>query len=165
MMKEQRRLFLMQSLQGLGFAMCSASMMSLMQSCEMNEDPVTPNGTTIPIDIDLAKPELLPLATVGGAVYYNEPSANNGNDFIIIRLEQDKFFAVTSICTHQGCQVNLPTTDKPTLFCPCHFAEFSANTGEVLIQPKQGTATKLPIYATQYDKANNRLIVYLPSND
>jgi nitrite reductase/ring-hydroxylating ferredoxin subunit len=55
--------------------------------------------------------------------------------------------------------------DKPTIFCPCHFAEFSPLTGEVIKQPNQGTATNLPVFKTEYDVVNNRLTIYLPGND
>ena len=55
--------------------------------------------------------------------------------------------------------------DKLTIFCPCHFAEFSPLTGEVIHQPNQGTATNLPVFKTEYDIVNNRLTVYLPGND
>jgi len=164
MKTEERRDFLIRSMQGIGIAMCTGTLASLLQSCEMNEDSLNPDITTFPFDIDLSKPEYSSLAVIGGAVYANNPDGNNGNDIIIIRLEQDRFLTVTSICTHQGCSVNLPSSYKPTLFCPCHFAEFSPLTGEVIKQPNQGSATNLPVFNTEYDAINNRLTVYLPSN-
>ena len=165
MKTEERRDFLIRSMQGIGFVMCTGTLASLLQSCEMNEDSLNPDITTFPFDIDLSKPEYSSLAVIGGAVYANNPDGNNGNDIIIIRLEQDRFLTVTSICTHQGCSVNLPSSDKPTLFCPCHFAEFSPLTGEVLVQPKLGTASTLPVFRHEFDKSGNKLTVYLPGND
>ena len=102
MMKEQRREFLVNSMQSVGIVLCSGSLMSLLQACDMNEDPVNTNLNTEPFLIDLTKPEFLDLQPIGGAVYYNEPSANGGNDIVIIRLEQSKFLVVSAICTHQG---------------------------------------------------------------
>ena len=139
--------------------------MSLLTSCEQNEDILQHQSITFPITIALDKPELTPLNTIGGAVYYNEPTLNNGNDFIIVRVNQSTMLAVSSLCTHQGCQVNLPTPDKTTLFCPCHFAEFSSQTGAVTVQPKQGSATNLPVFDTEYNQIANVLVVYLPGND
>jgi Rieske Fe-S protein len=105
------------------------------------------------------------LTRIGGAMYCNDSSLNNGEDFIIVRVDNDSFLAISSFCTHQGCQVNIPSMDKPTIFCPCHFAEFSPLTGEVIKQPNQGTATNLPVFKTEYDAVNMRLTVYLPGND
>lgn len=164
MQTEHRRKFLNQSIHGIGIALCSGTIAALLQSCEMNEDAVNPDITPIPITIDLSMPDYTSLNIIGGAVYANDPKGNNGNDFIIVRLDQETFLTVTSICTHQGCSINLPSTDKSTLFCPCHFAEFSPMTGEVLVQPKQGSATKLPVFRNEYDKTRNVLIVHLPGN-
>ena len=162
MMKEQRREFLVNSMQSVGIVLCSVSLMSLLQACDMNEDTVNTNLNTEPFLIDLTKPEFLDLQPIGGAVYYNEPSANGGNDIVIIRLEQTKFLVVSAICTHQGCSVNLPTIDQKTLVCPCHNAEFSPLTGEVLVQPKQGIATPLPVFKNEFNVSDNILTIYLP---
>ncbi|MFM7544712.1 MAG: Rieske (2Fe-2S) protein [Ignavibacteria bacterium] len=164
MKTEERRDFLIQSMHGIGIALCAGTLGSLLHSCEMNEDSVTPDINTLPFDIDLSKPEYSSLSVIGGAVYANDPNGNNGNDIIIIRLEQERFLVVSSICTHQECSVNLPSSDKPTLFCPCHFAEFSPLNGEVLVQPKMGTASTLPVFRYEFDKARNMLKVYLPGN-
>ena len=164
MIEEQRRIFLKQSMQSIGIAMCSGSLIALLQACETNEEIVSSNVNAIPFILDLKKAEFSALGSIGGAVYHNESTANEGNDIIIIRLDQTKFLVVSSICTHQGCTVNLPSSDKTTLFCPCHFAEFSPTTGEVLVQPKQGSATTLPIFRNEYDPTSNELTIYLPGN-
>jgi len=164
MNNQKRREFLKSGLQGLGITICAGSIMSLLSSCEMNEDPIQPQETTFPLIIAIDAPNNSELTQIGGAMYYNHPSLNNGEDFIIIRVDNDSFLALSSFCTHQGCQVNIPSKDKPTIFCPCHFAEFSPLTGEVIKQPNQGTATSLPIFKTEYNPVDNRLTVYLPGN-
>lgn len=161
----ERRDFLKSGLQGLGLTVCAGSLMTILSSCEMNEDPIQPQLETFPLNIPLDIPANADLTRIGGAMYYNEPTLNKGEDFIIIRVDAEKFLAISSFCTHQGCQVNIPSLDKPTIFCPCHFAEFSPITGEVIKQPNQGSATNLPVFKTEYDAVQNRLIVYLPGND
>jgi len=161
----ERREFLKAGLQGLGITVCSGTLVTILSSCEMNEDPVQPVIETFPIIIELNDPAHHELSRIGGAKYYNESSLNNGEDFILIRVEGEKFLALSSFCTHQGCQVTIPSTDNPKIVCPCHFAEFSPLTGEVTKQPNQGNATNLPVFKTEYEAATNRLIVYLPGND
>ncbi|MFN4902790.1 MAG: hypothetical protein ACK5HB_05580, partial [Ignavibacteria bacterium] len=73
MKTEERRDFLIRSMQGIGFVMCTGTLASLLQSCEMNEDSLNPDITTFPFDIDLSKPEYSSLAVIGGAVYANSP--------------------------------------------------------------------------------------------
>lgn len=161
----ERREFIKSGLQGLGITICAGSVMSILSSCEMNEDLIKLQDSTFPLMIAIDDPNNIDLTRIGGAMYYNHPSFNNGEDFIIIRIDNDSFLALSSFCTHLGCQVNIPSMDKPTIFCPCHFAEFSPLTGEVIQQPNQGTATNLPVFKTEYDIVNNRLTVYLPGND
>jgi Rieske Fe-S protein len=165
MNNQERREFIKSGLQGLGITICAGSIMSILSSCEMNEDPIQPQETTFPLIIEIDDPKNVDLTRIGGAMYYNDSSLNNGEDFIIVRVDNDSFLAISSFCTHQGCQVNIPSMDKSTIFCPCHFAEFSPLTGEVIKQPNQGTATNLPVFKTEYDAVNNRLTVYLPGND
>ena len=161
----ERREFLKSGMQGLGITICAGSLLTILASCEMNEDPLQPQVETFPLNISLDNPANAELTKIGGAIYYNESSLNNGEDFIIIRIDAGQFLAISSFCTHQGCQVNIPSPDKPTIFCPCHYAEFSPMTGEVIKQPNQGTATNLPVFKTEYDAARNLLTVYLPGND
>jgi Rieske Fe-S protein len=131
----------------------------------MNEDPMQPTIETYPFVISLDDSNNATLAEIGGAMYYNVETLNNGLDFIIIRVDETEFLALSSICTHQGCQVSLPTIDTPNIVCPCHMAEFSANNGAVIKQPSEGTATNLPVFRTEYIAMDNRLTVYLPGND
>lgn len=55
----------------------------------------------------------------------------NANAFIV--RDSGGLFAVTSICTHQGCTITAETSD---FYCMCHGSEFSF-TGSVLHGPAQ----------------------------
>ncbi|GAA1860384.1 Rieske (2Fe-2S) protein [Brevibacterium marinum] len=53
--------------------------------------------------------------------------------YVVTQPKEGEFYAFSSVCTHQGCQVRTVTEDKIT--CPCHSSQFSTTTGEVLTGP------------------------------
>lgn len=53
--------------------------------------------------------------------------------YVVTQPKEGEFYAFSSVCTHQGCQVRTVTEDKIT--CPCHSSQFSTTTGEVLAGP------------------------------
>jgi Rieske Fe-S protein len=67
------------------------------------------------------------------------------------------FAAVSTVCTHQGCEIDVTGT---TYECPCHNSRFDSD-GHVTGQPQgtSGSATNLPTYATQYDTATDTLTI------
>jgi cytochrome b6-f complex iron-sulfur subunit len=75
----------------------------------------------------------------------------------ITRLTETKVVAVSRICTHQGCTVNLPVSSGLTLNCPCHGSRFQV-TGQVVNGPADRPLASFP---TAID--GNQVIVTLPS--
>ena len=67
------------------------------------------------------------------------------------------FVAVSTVCTHQGCETDVI---GPILECPCHQSRFDSD-GHVLSQPvgTGGSATDLPVYPTVYDAATDTLTI------
>lgn len=61
--------------------------------------------------------------------------------YVVTQPKEGEFYAFSSVCTHQGCQVRTITRDKVT--CPCHSSQFSTTTGEVLGGP---ATAPLPAY-------------------
>lgn len=53
--------------------------------------------------------------------------------YVVTQPKVGEFYALSSVCTHQGCQVRTITEDKIT--CPCHSSQFSTTTGEVVTGP------------------------------
>lgn len=67
------------------------------------------------------------------------------------------FAAVSTVCTHQGCEINV---SGAAFECPCHGSRFDSD-GRVTRQPQgtSGSASNLPTYATQYDATTDTLTI------
>jgi Rieske Fe-S protein len=55
--------------------------------------------------------------------------------YVVTQPKEGEFYAFSSVCTHQGCQVK--TVTEEAIICPCHSSNFSATTGEVLSGPAE----------------------------
>ncbi|MEU7992593.1 Rieske (2Fe-2S) protein [Rothia amarae] len=70
---------------------------------------------------------------------------------MVTQPSEGKFKAFSSVCTHQGCQLNV---QNKNLACPCHASQFSIEDGSV----KGGPAPEpLPEYAVEVK--DGRIIV------
>jgi len=101
----------------------------LLSSCEKDDpDPDDLNGNNNPdentLTIDLTDPDFGALTAAGGSIVV---------DNIIIANTGETFIALSSECTHQGCQVTY-SPDNGNLPCPCHGSVFSTS-GSVLVGP------------------------------
>ena len=52
----------------------------------------------------------------------------------VTRVSQTEVVAVSRVCTHEGCVVELPRSAGATLDCPCHGSRFRT-TGQVVNGP------------------------------
>ena len=69
-----------------------------------------------------------------------------GKPVIVIRNDEDTVLAVSSKCTHLGCEVNLP--ENGTMYCHCHGSEFKTD-GTVIKGPAK---RNLQVFKTVLDK-------------
>ena len=87
---------------------------SILTSCE-KEDPDPDNPMENTVTIDLNDDNFSSLVSTGGSqVVDNVMVINTGDGFI----------ALSSVCTHQGCQVSYDHGNE-NLPCPCHGSIFS----------------------------------------
>ncbi|MDY6052353.1 MAG: Rieske (2Fe-2S) protein [Rothia sp. (in: high G+C Gram-positive bacteria)] len=85
-----------------------------------------------PKPTDMAAVEDVP---VGGVIQAN----NDGVTVMITQPTAGTFHAFSSVCTHQGCQLN--AQQEKTMVCPCHTSLFSLEDGSVQGGPAE---TALP---------------------
>lgn len=110
---------------------------TVITSCE--DDQVQPDNGNNPsgdntLTIDLNDGNYSNLGSAGGSVVVsNVIVINTGDDFI----------ALSSVCTHQGCQVSYNHANG-NLPCPCHGSLFSTS-GSVLNGPAQASLKKYVI--------------------
>jgi len=71
----------------------------------------------------------------------------------VTRTSQNDVVAVSRICTHESCTVNLPTSSGATLDCPCHGSRFRT-TGQVV----NGPAAR-PLFAFQARISGNEVVI------
>ncbi|HBH82577.1 MAG: hypothetical protein A2X05_00490 [Bacteroidetes bacterium GWE2_41_25] len=103
---------------------------SVLTSCvkeDTNPDPSpgTGTGTGNSTKIDLSLPSNQNLASKDGFIIVN--------NIIVINTGSDKFVALSSVCTHEGCAISY-NPSAGNLPCPCHGSIF-ALTGGVLNGP------------------------------
>ena len=99
----------------------------VLTSCEDdNADPDGNNPDENVLTIDLTEGKYSNLGTAGGSVIENN---------IIIINTGDGYIALSSVCTHNGCQVAY-NHESGNLPCPCHGSVFSSS-GSVLEGPAE----------------------------
>lgn len=78
-------------------------------------------GTPEQVRVELDDPRYAALLTVGGSVKV----AVDGYTYpvIVVRLDEERFAAYSSCCTHWGCEVDLPDREG-IVKCPCHESSF-----------------------------------------
>ncbi|CAB4579905.1 unannotated protein [freshwater metagenome] len=71
-------------------------------------------------------------------------TANDGTDAILFKTKDEKVYALSRICTHEGCSVNFDLSQNK-LICPCHGAEYESGEGNVLSGPTQRALKKITV--------------------
>ena len=71
-------------------------------------------------------------------------TANDGTDAILFKTKDEKVYALSRICTHEGCSVNFDMSQNK-LICPCHGAEYESGEGNVLSGPTQRALKKINV--------------------
>jgi len=91
------------------------------------------------------------LGTVGGAVTV-------ADDIMLIRTDESKFIAVSTICRHKGCTVEL---EGEKFVCPCHGSEYTKE-GKVTQGPAK---TDLKAFETMFDSKSGQVTIKTPTTD
>jgi cytochrome b6-f complex iron-sulfur subunit len=130
----QRRDFILNSLS----AGLILSIPMLNTSCTKEDVPEKDDDGGLPpgkdLEIDLNATQYAALKTLGGHVVVNN---------IIVANTDSGYVALSSVCTHQGCEITYSSSNK-NFPCPCHGSVFSS-TGSVLTGPATTPVKKYTI--------------------
>jgi nitrite reductase/ring-hydroxylating ferredoxin subunit len=156
MSTQSRRNFLRQATASVGLVLSAPVIAGIVSGCEKDEsDPTSPTGQTFPINVA----QIPDLAAVGGISLEAVSGLNDGEPVFISRIGANTFAVFSSVCTHDGCPVDLPSSTGSNCVCPCHKAEFSRTDGSVLRQPLVGSATNLKRFSATFDEQTGILTV------
>ena len=108
---------------------------AIFANCEKDTLKSTDKSTSF----DISGTEL---ANVGGAIKKVFGENNSGRPVMILRMTQNEFVVLTTVCTHQGCEVDLPKTAGENIVCQCHGSEFSSKDGSVIKSPASSPLQK-----------------------
>lgn len=143
---EERREFLTQALKLVGGCVCA----SALTACET--DVLKSSNIAVRYDVS----QTSALNQVGGAVKQVFDGQNGGFPVLIIRMDDEDFLVLSTVCTHEACEVNLPGDGDPNIWCACHGSVFERTTGNVL----QGPATApLQRFESSYEKSTGTLTI------
>jgi Rieske Fe-S protein len=71
-------------------------------------------------------------------------TAIDGTDAILFKTKDEKVYALSRICTHEGCSVDFDLAQNK-LICPCHGATYEALDGNVISGPTQRSLKKINV--------------------
>jgi len=132
-------------------AMSMIAVGTALPGCGGGDSPTGPSGSsgstlqtvsgsvtnrTVSVTVDAASP----LATVGGTALVQSGLGS----FLVARISQEAFSALTATCTHEGCTIT--NVSGQTFICPCHGSQFSTS-GSVVKSP---ASRALTTYATSF---------------
>lgn len=143
-----RRNFIKTVSSALGAGLVFIPLSQLLSSCEHQEPTVAKNKELI-VNLN----QYPSLSEVGKFQKITE----NNLPIVIIRKSQTEFLVLSLICTHQGCEVDVPDTNN-VLNCYCHNSKFSGNDGSVIKGPDDGSnITSLKTLQNTFDSNTNQL--------
>jgi len=73
-----------------------------------------------------------------------EFTSSAGISAILFRSSEDKVYALSRICTHEGCSVDFDMNQN-RLICPCHGANYEATDGSVISGPTTQALAKIKV--------------------
>jgi Rieske Fe-S protein len=91
--------------------------------------------------------------TQDGQVLVTSGNGPDGAPVVVVRQAAGEFVALSTVCTHQGCIVDDPSSG--VMLCPCHGSEFNLQ-GAVLRGPAQAPLAR---FTVTLDAATNTLTI------
>lgn len=89
---------------------------------------------------DFSFSQYLQLGNVGGSLHVNVAATSGNKDLYVTRVSNTSAIAVSTVCTHQGCQINAYDANSQEYACPCHGSVFASD-GTVVQGPASQALT------------------------
>lgn len=147
--KKGRRFFLKLT-SFFGVSVNYALIQSLFSGCESD----TMKSKEQMVDFDISTEQSL--SEIGGSAKATFSDYNNGKPVVITHTNVNEFVVLTSVCTYEGCLINLPDQESGIIECPCCGSRYAAQDGSVLRGP---TVAPLRRYASAYNSSSNMLTI------
>lgn len=120
---------------------------ALLASCAEGDSNVTaPEGT---VEVGSAS-----AVGVGKAARLTHGSTT----VIVSQPSSGEYKAFSTVCTHQGCQVQVQDSNR--IVCPCHGSEFAVSDGSVVHGPAESPLASYPV-----QEKGGKIFVTHTSND
>lgn len=137
-----------------------SSVYPILTSCEKDESvPAPPPGSNITINLK-DHPEFNNIPSIKKIIVQTPINTT----LIIKRVSQTTFLVFSSLCPHQGVELELPQNPDGNLHCPRHNVDFSTqenNKGVVVSNPTGVKLGNLPTYQAEFDSTKNILVIKL----
>ena len=127
-------------------------MPALITSCSSTTGPANDNHGPMNVDIT----QYNGLQSDFGAAKVSFNGYNQNFPVIIIKESAGTYLVLTSMCSHQGCEVNLPDTAAKTITCPCHGSRYSETDGSVINGP---ASYGLKVILSSFNASTNVLTI------
>jgi thiosulfate dehydrogenase [quinone] large subunit len=118
---------------------------TLLQACDTSEVNAPTGSGSVEIGVGSLDAD--------GKALISDENGPDAMKILVIRKDATTYLAMTTKCTHQGCQVNPPQNGSIT--CPCHGSRYTLE-GAVINGP---APSPLHRYATTYDATRSILTV------
>jgi cytochrome b6-f complex iron-sulfur subunit len=142
-----RREFLGQCGSALQALLIAGTMGPLLAACESSSSVTPPTGNDIEIGVGALDAD--------GKFVVSDEKGPDGMKILVVRKDAATYLAMSTRCTHQGCEVGAPANNQ--IVCPCHGSRYDME-GAVI----QGPApAPLPRYSATYDASRQILTVHL----
>lgn len=129
-------------------AVCALGFGEIMLSCgKKNNNPTQPPADNT-FTIDLNDSSNAALKNAGGALKFNV--SGQSKPVIVIRKSSTEVLALSSACTHQGNEVNLPAGN--TMTCPVHGSVFDLDGNRISGPAPSGTRLAVVVSKLEGDK-------------
>ena len=137
---KERRKFLGLTVKSVSALALSGSAFTLLSACGKQSSPsgTTTAGTGIPNSAnniyDFSFSQYSQLQTAGGSIHVSVAATSGTQDLYVTRVSSSEAVAVSTVCTHAGCQIGAYDSSNQDYSCACHGSIFSS-TGSVVQGP------------------------------